>query len=161
VSVSERRPGYGLFVWSDLEGRWCAFFRSEVRSRVERAREEFVFYLGAETFIVEASSVEPDDILAAAAALRPPVGAGFVDPAPGGVIEVAGELVELCDALWLEVSFQDWKSSTPFADRQDAGALDALRWFFVSSVLEARERASEVEFERVAHGAGGLSPVRH
>lgn len=146
--MAERKRGYGLFVWSELDGRWSAFVRSEVRSRVESIRDALVMLTGADVWIVQAPSVEPDDILAAGAALRAPRGVGFVDPAPGGVIEVVGELGELCEAIWLEVEFQHWKALTPFAKHRGAAVLEALRWCFVHWDLEARDRArAEVEVE--------------
>lgn len=157
----ERKRGFGLFVWSDLEGRWIAFVRSEVRQRMAVVANALEWFLAIRCWIVEARSVEPDDILAAGSVLRPPLGALFVDPAPEGVIDSVGEFYELCEAIWYEVEFAQWKASTPFAKRAGGGVVEVLRWSFMSFALKARDREAEHDFDRLVSVSGGVSPVRH
>lgn len=157
--MTVRRRGYGLFVWSDVQGIWCALLRTEVRSRAEGLRDLLAIFLRCELFIVEAPSVEADDIVAAGASLRPPRFASFVDPAPEGVVDLIGEFHELCEAIWLEIEFQHWKALTPFSKRHGAGAVEALRWCFIHWELEARDRVAESEVDRLAARAGGYSPL--
>lgn len=157
--MSKSKRGYALAMWSDIHGGYFAVMRTEVRSRAVALREQLAYWGWLDARIVEAPSVEHDDIVDALKTLRPPRFAAFVDTAPDGVVEGLGELGELCEAIQLEAEFQIWKAETPFAKRRGAGVDDALRWCFIHWELEARERALESEVDRQADRQGGYRPV--
>lgn len=157
--MSKAKRGYGLAMWSDVHGCYFAVMRTEVRSRAVVLRDQLAYWGWLDARIVEAPSVAHDDIVEALKTLRPPRFAAFVDPAPEGVLEDPGELVELCEAIQLEAEFQFWKAETPFAKRRGAAVDEALRWCFIHWELEARDRAAESELDRLADREGGYRPV--
>lgn len=101
-------PGFVLCIWSNFRGAWSPLARSDDASRLHALAGPIALAEGV-VLIVSTPSLEPDAVEAVAASLAPPVSAGFVDPAPEGILEMPGRFDQLAHAVALQAQFQPWR----------------------------------------------------